>query len=142
MRFAGSAVERANVTLAALIAAIAASGEQASNAWRHEYLGNVSGLHAAGPANALPGKPPIATVVPLDTLGPSRLTLTTRVSIAQDGDGAVTADFTAAKRHWWNRTPRNVSTLTVEWDRREAPEGVCRIRDKQNEKQDKVVIDG
>ena len=122
------------------LAAIAAAGEQASEAARREYLADVAALHAS-PASKLPGSPPLATVVPLDTLSPKRLRLSTRVTLSEQ-DGALSADFTAAQSHWWNRAPRNVSTLTIEWDRQEAPEGVCRIRDKQNERQDKVVIDG
>ena len=57
---------------------------------------------------------------------------------ASEQDGSTRSEFTAPLVE----TPRNVSTLEIEWDRQEAPEGVCRIRDKQNEKQDKVTLDG
>ena len=57
-----------------------------------------------------------------------------------ESDGEVTASLVAQADHWWNRSPRNVSTLEIEWDRQDAPEGACRIRDKQNQNQDKVKI--
>ena len=126
--------------LSDLVAAVAAAGEQASEAARRVYAANVEALHA-GTKTTLPGSPPLATVVPLDTLSPKRLRLRTRVTLTEQ-DGSLDAEFTAPSRHWWTRTPRNVSTLEIEWDRQEAPEGVCRIRDKQNEKQDKVTLDG
>ena len=123
-----------------LVAVVVASGEQAVDEWRRVYETNVETLHASDPAK-MPGSPPLATVVPLETLGPKRLMLTTHVTLAEQ-DGAVEADFAAPAEHWWQRNPRNVSTLVIEWDRREAPEGVCRIRDRQNLRQDKVGIDG
>ena len=113
-----------------LIAAVSAAGEQASEAARREYAENVEALHAVV-ATKLPGSPPLSTVVPLDTLNPKRLRLRTRVTLTEQ-DGAIDAEFTAPTKHWWNRTPRNVSTLEIEWDRQDAPEGVCRIRDTQN----------
>ena len=122
-----------------LIGTVAAAGEQASQACRIEYLRDLEALHGEPPAK-IPGSPPLATVVPLETLGPKRLKLTTQVTLSEQ-DGTVEATFTAATRHWWDRAPRNVSTVEIEWDRREAPEGVCRVRDKQNAAQDKVVID-
>ena len=70
------------------------------------------------------------------------MTLTTHVTLAEH-DGAVEAGLLRRPlEHWWHRDPRNASTLVIEWDRREAPEGVCRIRDRQNLRQDKVGIDG
>ena len=59
-----------------------------------------------------------------------------------ESDGAVTAALVAPPSHWWTRAARNVSVLDIEWDRQGAPEGVCRIRDKQNEQQDKVNLNG
>ena len=128
------------MTLSDLVRAVSAAGEQASEAARREYAANVEALHA-GTKTTLPGSPPLATVVPLDTLSPKRLRLRTNVQLVES-DGEVTAALVAQPSHWWNRTPRNVSTLEIEWDRQEAPEGVCRIRDKQNEQQDKVILDG
>ena len=122
-----------------LIAAVAASGEQAMEATRRAYAANVEALHQSD-APRIPGSPPLATVVLLDTLGPKRLRLRTHVELGES-DGGVTASLVAQSSHWWNRTPRNVSTLEIEWDRQEAPEGVCRIRDKQNQTQDKVKLD-
>ena len=106
-----------------------------------EYASNVTALHAAPPAD-IPGKPPLATVVSLDTLGPKRLRLRTSVSLSENASGELEAAFVAARRHWWNRAPRNVSVLEIEWDRQAAPEGVCRIRDRQNKRQDGVILDG
>ena len=128
------------MTLSDLVRALAAAGEQASEQARREYLADVEAWHAAK-ASTLPGSPPVATIVPLDTLRPKTLKLATNVTLSEEG-GSIEVEFTASPRHWWNRTPRNVSTLEIEWDRQEAPEGVCRIRDKQNEKQDKVTLDG
>ena len=128
------------MTLSDLVAAIAAAGEQASEQARREYLADIEAWHAAK-ASTLPGSPPVATVVPLDTLRPKTLKLATHVTLSEQ-DGSIEVEFTASARHWWTRTPRNVSTLEIEWDRQEAPEGVCRIRDKQNEQQDKVTLDG
>ena len=126
--------------LSDLIAAVAAAGEQASEQARKEYLADIEAWHAAK-ASTLPGSPPVATVVPLDTLRPKHLTLATHVTLAEQ-DGAITVAFTATARHWWTRTPRNISTVEIEWDRQDAPEGVCRIRDKQNAQQDKVKLHG
>ena len=109
-------------------------------ATREAYAANVEALHQA-PVTRIPGSPPLATVVSLDTLGPKRLRLRTHVQLGES-DGGVTAELVAQPSHWWNRAPRNVSTLEIEWDRQEAPEGVCRIRDKQNELQDKVILNG
>ena len=128
------------MTLSDLVRAVAAAGEQASEQARREYLADVEAWHSAK-ASTLPGSPPVATVVPLDTLRPKTLKLSTHVALSEL-DGSIEVELTASPRHWWNRSPRNVSTLEIEWDRQEAPEGVCRIRDKQNEKQDKVVIGG
>ena len=124
--------------LSDLIAAVAAAGEQASEQARREYLADVEAWHAAK-ASTLPGSPPVATVVPLDTLRPKTLKLSTHVTLSEQ-DGSIAVAFAASARHWWKRTARNVSTLDIEWDRQEAPEGVCRIRDKQNEHQDRVKI--
>ncbi len=126
------------MTLSDLVRAVASAGEQAMQATREAYAANVEALHQAD-APKIPGSPPLATVVSLDTLGPKRLRLRTHVQLGES-DGDMTASLVAS--HWWNRTPRNVSTLEIEWDRQEAPEGVCRIRDKQNEHQDKVILNG
>ena len=128
------------MTLSDLVRAVAAAGEQAMQATREAYAKNVEALHQAD-APKIPGSPPLATVVSLDTLGPKRMRLRTHVQLGES-DGAVTASLVAHPSHWWKRAPRNVSTLDIEWDRQGAPEGVCRIRDKQNETQDKVVIGG
>ena len=128
------------MTLSDLIASVAVAGEQAMEATRRAYAANVEALHQAD-APKIPGSPPLATVVSLDTLGPKRMRLRTHVTLGES-DGAVTASLVAHPSHWWKRAPRNISTLDIEWDRQEAPEGVCRIRDKQNETQDKVVIGG
>ena len=64
------------VTLSDLVAAIAAAGEQASEQARREYLADIEAWHAAK-ASSLPGSPPVATVVPLDTLRPKTLKLAT-----------------------------------------------------------------
>ena len=128
------------MTLSDLVRAVAVAGEQAMQATREAYAANVEALHEADAPN-IPGSPPLATVVSLDTLGPKRLRLRTHVTLGES-DGAVTASLVAHPTHWWNRAPRNVSSLEIEWDRQEAPEGVCRIRDKQNETQDKVILNG
>ena len=128
------------MTLSDLVRAVAAAGEQAMQATREAYAENVEALHQAE-APKIPGSPPLATVVSLDTLAPKRLRLRTHVTLGES-DGAVTAALVAHPSHWWKRAPRNISTLDIEWDRQEAPEGVCRIRDKQNEHQDKVILNG
>ena len=118
------------MNLSDLIEAVAVAGEQAMEATRRAYAANIEALHQADPPK-IPGSPPLATVVSLDTLGPKRLRLRTHVELGES-DGEVTASLVAQADHWWNRTPRNVSTLEIEWDRQDAPEGACRIRDKQN----------
>ena len=70
-----------------LIAAVAASGEQAMEATRRAYAANVEALHQSD-APRIPGSPPLATVVLLDTLGPKRLRLRTHVELGEsDGCG-------------------------------------------------------
>ena len=128
------------MTLSDLVSAVASAGEQAMQATREAYAADVEALHQAD-APEIPGSPPMATVVSLDTLGPKRMRLRTHVQLGES-DGAVTASLVAHPSHWWKRAPRNVSTLEIEWDRQDAPEGVCRIRDKQNEQQDKVILNG
>ena len=61
------------VTLSDLVRAVAVAGEQAMQATREAYAANVEALHQADPPE-IPGSPPLATVVSLDTLGPKRMT--------------------------------------------------------------------
>ena len=59
------------MNLSDLIEAVAVAGEQAMEATRRAYAANIEALHQADPPK-IPGSPPLATVVSLDTLGPKR----------------------------------------------------------------------
>ena len=75
------------MTLSDLVGAVAAAGEQAMEATREAYAANVEALHNAD-APKIPGSPPLATVVSLDTLSPKRLRLRTHVQLGEsNGDG-------------------------------------------------------
>ena len=118
------------MNLSDLIEAVAVAGEQAMEATRRAYAANIEALHQADPPK-IPGSPPLATVVSLDTLGPKRLRLRTHVELGES-DGEVTASLVAQADHWWNRIAAQRFDIEIEWDRQDAPEGACRIRDKQN----------
>ena len=126
--------------LSALVAAIAAAGEDAIEGARRAYSAHVEALNSEQ-AN-LPGKPPRLTTVSLDTMVPERLHMKTTVTVGTDADGDVDVDFAPRARRWCGRAATPLADIEIEWSRKDAPEGVCRIRDRQNLAQDRVNWEG
>ena len=127
--------------LSALVAAIAAAGEDAIEGARRAYAAHVEALN--GEQANLPGQPPRSTVVPLDTMVPERLSMKTTVTVDTDADGdVVDVDFAPRARRWCGRAATPLADIEIEWSRKDAPEGVCRIRDRQNLAQDRVNWEG
>ena len=122
--------------LSALVAAIAEAGEDAIEGVRRAYAAHVEALN--GEQANLPGKPPRSTVVPLDTMIPERLSMKMTVTVGTDADGDVDVDFAPRARRWCGRAATPLADIEIEWSRRDAPEGVCRIRDRQNLAQDRA----
>ena len=122
--------------LSVLVAAIAAAGEDAIEGARRAYSAHVEALN--GEQANLPGQPPRSTVVPLDTMVPERLSMKTTVTVDTDADGDVDVDFAPRARRWCGRAATPLADIEIEWSRKDAPEGVCRIRDRQNLAQDRA----
>lgn len=107
-----------------LISGILRATESAYQDYRNAYLEDVESLHET--PSTLPGTPTRMTVTNLNALAPTKIRLKATVYLS-DNRSEIDASFADS----WLRRGKPAE-LDIEFADSEPPEGICRIRDLEN----------